>query len=84
LSLLALTAFAADVPELVIDTTYVPANCTVKSAVGDKIYIRYVSGASPPVVWFTLAESLPILQTGKLTDGNKFDSKYVKRASLRD
>ena len=50
LSVLALTAFAAaadapntDVPELVIDKTYVPTDCTVKSAKGDKIRVHYVS-----------------------------------------
>ena len=48
LSLLTLAAFAvADVPELVIDKTYVPANCTVKSAKGDEIHVQYVSVASP-------------------------------------
>ena len=46
LSVLALAAFASaadtDVPELVIDKTYVPADCTVKSAKGDKISVHYV------------------------------------------
>jgi len=62
LSVLALAAFAAaadiadtDVPELVIDKTHVPADCTVKSAKGDKIRVHY---------------------TGKLTNGNKFDSSH--------
>ena len=52
LSVLTLAAFAtpADVPELVIDKTYVPADCAAKSANGDKIRVRYVSGASPGFV----------------------------------
>lgn len=51
-SILALAAFAAadtigkDVPELVIDKTYVPADCTVKSKKGDKIRVHYVRGIS--------------------------------------
>lgn len=91
LSVLALAALAAaadvvdtDVPELVIDKTYVPANCTVKSAKGDWMRVHYVGAASFLVVWFTVTEPLPILQTGKLTNGNKFDSRYVLWASLRD
>ena len=52
LPVLALAAFAAadtagkDVPELVIDKTYVPTDCTVKSKKGDKIRVHYVGGAS--------------------------------------
>ena len=47
LSFLTLAAFtAADVPELIIDKTYVPTNCTVKSAKGDEIQVQYVSVAS--------------------------------------
>jgi len=48
LSVLALAAFAAaadtDVPELVIDKTYVPTDCGVKSSKGDKIRVHYVGG----------------------------------------
>lgn len=48
LSALALVAFAAsadtDVPELVIDKTYVPTDCPVKTQIGDKVLIHYVSG----------------------------------------
>ena len=85
LSLLALTAFAAtDVPELVVDKTYVPADCTVRSVKGDKIRVSYVSGISLLIMWLTVTHPPPILQTGKLTNGNKFDSRYVQRASLRD
>jgi len=55
LSVLALAAFAAaadtDVPELVIDKTYVPTECTVKSGKGDKIRVHYVSVSLFPVVW---------------------------------
>jgi len=51
LSVLTLAAFATaadtDVPELVIDKTHVPADCTVKSAKGDKIRVHYVGGVSP-------------------------------------
>jgi len=48
LSLLALATFtAADVPELIVDKTYVPENCTVKSAKGDGILVHYVSLTSP-------------------------------------
>lgn len=47
LSALTLAAFAAssdtDVPELVIDKTYVPTDCSVKSQKGDKISVHYVS-----------------------------------------
>jgi hypothetical protein len=53
LSVLALAAFAAaadiadtDVPELVIDKTYIPTDCTVKSKKGDKIRVHYVGGVS--------------------------------------
>ena len=53
LSVLAFAAFAAaadiadtDVPELVIDKTYVPTDCTVKSKKGDKIRVHYVGGIS--------------------------------------
>ena len=88
LSILALAAFAVadvadnDVPELVIDKTYVPSNCTEKSAKGDWLEVRYVS--DPPVVWFTLAESLPIFQSSKLTNDFEIDPRYVQRPSLRD
>jgi len=60
LSLLTLAAFAtADVPELVIDKTYVPTNCTVKSAKGDEIRVQYVSVASFLIaVWLTFTEVL--------------------------
>jgi len=67
LSVLALAAFAAadtvgtDVPELVIDKTYVPADCTVKSKKNDKIRVHY---------------------TGKLTNGNKFDSSHDRNEPL--
>ena len=54
LSVLALAAFAAaadtDVPELVIDRTFIPADCTVKSQKGDKIRVHYVGGVSPLTV----------------------------------
>ena len=53
LSVLALAIFAAaadvastDVPELVIDKTYIPADCPVRSAKGDKIRVHYVGGVS--------------------------------------
>lgn len=50
LSFLALAAFAAsadtDVPELVIDKTYVPTDCPVKTQKGDKIRVHYVSHGS--------------------------------------
>lgn len=49
LSVLTLAAFAAsadtDVPELVVDKTYVPTDCPVKSQKGDKIRVHYVSRA---------------------------------------
>jgi len=68
LSVLALATFAAaadvaatDVPELVIDKTYVPADCTVKTQKGDKIHVHY---------------------TGKLTNGNKFDSSHDRNEPL--
>jgi len=67
LSVLALASFAAadtagtDVQELVIDKTYVPADCTVKSKKGDKIQVHY---------------------TGKLTNGNKFDSSHDRNQPL--
>jgi hypothetical protein len=52
LSVLALAGFAVatstDVPELVIDKTYVPTDCTVKTKKGDKIRVHYVSGLSFP------------------------------------
>jgi len=54
LSVLALAAFAAaedvgtDIPELLIDKTYVPTDCTVKSKKGDKIQVHYVGGVSLP------------------------------------
>lgn len=57
LSVLAVASFAAaadtastDVPELVIDKTYVPADCTVKSKKGDKIQVHYVGSVSPFVM----------------------------------
>ena len=52
LSVLAFAAFAAadtadtDVPELVIDKTHVPTDCTVKSKKGDKIRVHYVGSVS--------------------------------------
>ena len=53
MSVLAFAAFAAaadiadtDVPELVIDKTYVPTDCTVKSKKGDPIRVHYVGGIS--------------------------------------
>jgi len=52
LSVLAFAAFAAadiadtDVPELVIDKTYVPTDCTVKTKKGDPIRVHYVGGIS--------------------------------------
>jgi hypothetical protein len=61
LSVLILAAFAAaeladtDVPELVIDKTYIPADCTVKAQKGDKIRVHYVSGV-PPLVRPTVTE----------------------------
>ena len=64
LSVLALAAFAAadtvgtDVPELVIDKTYVPEDCTVKSKKGDKIEVHYVGGISLFSVRLTVAEPL--------------------------
>ncbi|KAF9652973.1 hypothetical protein BDM02DRAFT_2412563 [Thelephora ganbajun] len=68
LSALVLAAFAAsaeladtDVPELVIDQTYVPTDCTVKTKEGDKIRVHY---------------------TGKLTNGNKFDSSHDRNSPL--
>jgi hypothetical protein len=69
LSVLALAAFAAaadigenDVPELVIDKTYVPADCTVKSKKGDKIRVHYVRGISLSLsLSLTVAEPLVIL-----------------------
>ncbi|KAF9793010.1 hypothetical protein BJ322DRAFT_997417 [Thelephora terrestris] len=65
LSVLAFAAFAAsadtDVPELVIDKTYVPADCSVKSQKGDKIRVHY---------------------TGKLINGNKFDSSHDRNEPL--
>lgn len=92
LSVLALAAFAAsadaDVPELIIDKTYVPTNCPVKSQKGDKIRVHYVRHDSRPV-FNSLSDWLPLnLQTGKLTNGNKFDSRcapaagFPQRASL--
>ena len=68
LSVLALAAFAAaadtDVPELVIDKTYVPTDCTAKSAKGDKIRVHYVSVAFLPVArWSTVTEPLLDRQT---------------------
>jgi len=81
LSVLALAALAAaditenDVPELVIDQIFVPADCKVKSKKGDKIEVHYVGTVSPFVVWQTFAKPLLALQTGKLTNGNKFDSR---------
>jgi len=60
LSVLALAAFAAasDVPELVIDKTYVPADCTVKSTKGDKIRVHYVGGVSPFTARLTVTKPL--------------------------
>ena len=64
LSVLALAAFAAantadnDVPELVIDKTHVPADCTVTSKKGDKIQVHYVGGISLFPVWLSVAERL--------------------------
>jgi len=82
LSALALAAFAAavetDVPELIIDKTYVPADCTVKSKKGDGIRVHYVGVVSLLVVRLTVAKPLLTFQTGKLTNGNKFDSRYVR------
>ena len=79
LSVLAFAAFAAaadtDVPELVIDKTHVPADCTVKTARGDKIRVHYVSNVSLFIMFLTIANPLLTLQTGKLTNGNKFDSR---------
>jgi FK506-binding protein 2 len=53
LSVLALTALAAsadtDVPELVIDRTYIPTDCPVKSQKGDKIRVHYVSRDRRPL-----------------------------------
>ena len=71
LSVLALAAFAAasdaantDVPELVIDRTYVPTDCTVKSTKGDKIRVHYVSVSFLSVVWWlAVTEPLPDRQT---------------------
>lgn len=61
MSVLALAAFAAaadtDVPELVIDKTHVPADCTVKSGKGDKIRVHYVGGVSLFVVLLAVAKS---------------------------
>jgi len=82
LSVLALAAFAAavetDVPELIIDKTYVPADCAVKSKKGDAIRVHYVGVVSLLVVRLTVAKPLLTFQTGKLTNGNKFDSRYVQ------
>jgi len=65
LSVLALAAFAAsadtDVTELVIDKTYIPADCPVKTQKGDKIRVHY---------------------TGKLLNGNKFDSSHDRNDPL--
>ena len=62
LSVITLAAFAAaaeladtDVPELVIDKTYIPADCTVKAQKGDKIRVHYVSGVLP-LMWLTVTE----------------------------
>jgi hypothetical protein len=65
LSVLALAAFAAaadtDVTELVIDKTYVPADCTVKSTKGDKIRVHYVGGVSLFIARLTVIKPLFIL-----------------------
>ena len=64
LSVLAFAAFAAasigenDVPELVIDKTHVPADCTVTSKKGDKIQVHYVGGISLFPVRLTVVKRL--------------------------
>lgn len=64
LSVLTLAAFATaniadtDVPELIIDKTYVPAGCMMKTSRGDKIRVHYVGGVSLFVVRLTVTKLL--------------------------
>jgi hypothetical protein len=92
LSVITLAALAAaaeladtDVPELVIDKTYIPADCRVKAQKGDKLHVHYVCGISILVACWSSLNLCLLSRPGSSQVATRLTrGAHIPRVSLRD